>query len=87
MWPQTLCSNIVSTYAKYRRFSVQGGNVAHKAAFIVRGYPSKGPANPFALPTHKPIMMLYDRPGVLSYATYENVKTNMALVGLSTKLM
>ena len=78
--------NIASPYAKYMIFSVQGGTATavHKAAFIVEGYFSKGPGNSFALPTHKPIMVLYDPPGGLSYATYENVQTTIKLETSST---
>ena len=78
--------NIVSPYTKNMIFSIQGGtaSVTHTAAIVDGGYYSKGPGNSFALPTHKPIMILRDPPGGLSYATYENVKTTIELETSST---
>ena len=51
----------------------------HKAAFVISGLYSKGPSNSFALPTHKPIMVLGDPSGGLSYATYTDVQTTIDL--------
>lgn len=48
------------------------------------GYYSKGPGRSFALPTHKPIVILRDPPGGLSYASYENIETRFKLETSST---
>lgn len=79
--------NIAPPNAKEMIFSFQGrpNDATHTAAIIVGGYFSKGPGHSFALPTHKPIMVLRDPPGGLSYATYENVKTTIAIETSSTK--
>jgi hypothetical protein len=53
--------------------------VTHTAAFVIEGYYAKGPGLSFAIPTHKPIMILRDPPGGMSYATYENVKTTFKI--------
>ena len=79
--------NVVSyPYAKYMSFSIQGGtsSVDYKSAFVVEGYYSPGEGRSFALPTHKPIMILRDPPGGLSSATYENIKTTLKLETSST---
>eukprot|EP00957_Ditylum_brightwellii_P167977 12786778-Ditylum_brightwellii.AAC.1 len=56
--------NIADPYAKYMDFEIVGETTStkYKAAFVVTGYYSKGPGKSFALPTHKPIMVLRDPP-------------------------
>mmetsp|Transcript_21609 Transcript_21609/g.27877 ORF Transcript_21609/g.27877 Transcript_21609/m.27877 type:complete len:1916 (+) Transcript_21609:457-6204(+) len=78
--------NIVAPFTKSMIFTIQGGSndISHKADFVLEGYYSKGPGRSFAFPTHKPIMILRDPPGGLSYATYENVVTTMKLETSST---
>lgn len=59
--------NIVKPYTKSIIFKVIGGDadVEHKASIFISGLFSKGPGESFALPTHKPIMILRDPPGEL----------------------
>ncbi len=85
-WFATGRPNIASPYTKRMIFTIQGGtgDLVHNADFIVEGYYSPGGGRSFALPTHKPIMILRDPPGGLSYATYENVVTTMQLETSST---
>eukprot|EP00957_Ditylum_brightwellii_P120533 9195786-Ditylum_brightwellii.AAC.1 len=67
-------------------FEIVGGTAStkYKAAFVVTGYFIKEPGNSFALPMHKPIMVLRNPPGGLSCTTYENVKTAIELETSST---
>lgn len=46
------------------RFTIQDvtPSVSHTAAIIVQGYFTKGPGQSYALPTHKPILVLRDPP-------------------------
>eukprot|EP00559_Dactyliosolen_fragilissimus_P002088 CAMPEP_0184871508 /NCGR_PEP_ID=MMETSP0580-20130426/40756_1 /TAXON_ID=1118495 /ORGANISM="Dactyliosolen fragilissimus" /LENGTH=2372 /DNA_ID=CAMNT_0027374173 /DNA_START=995 /DNA_END=8116 /DNA_ORIENTATION=+ len=85
-WFATGRPNIAAPFTKSMIFTIQGGtgHVTHKADFVVEGYYSKGPGRSFALPTHKPVMILRDPPGGLSYATYENVVTTLKLETSST---
>lgn len=54
------------TYTKNINFKVIGGvsSAQHFAEFFVEGLFSKGNGNSFALPTHEPIMVLRDPPGM-----------------------
>ena len=55
------------TYTKNINFKVIGGvsSVQHFAEFFIEGLFSKGSGNSFALPTHEPIMVLRDPPGMI----------------------
>jgi len=57
--------NISPEYTKNVIIKVIGGttNVQHRSDFFIEGLFSKGPGNSFALPSHKPIMILRDPPG------------------------
>ena len=65
-------------FEKKMSFKVQmgPGNIVseYEAVSVVEGVISNGNAKSFALPTHKPIMILRDPPGGLSYASYKNNK-------------
>ncbi len=80
-WFATGRPNIVAPFTKFMKFTIEGApNIEqHKAVFVIEGYYSKGPGRSFALPTHKPIMILRDPPGGLSYARYDNIVTTMKL--------
>lgn len=52
----------------------------HKTEVFIEGKYDKGPGNSFALPTHKPLMILRDPPGGSSYAKYSNVVTTIKAV-------
>jgi len=55
-----------SPYTKNINFKVIGGvrSVQHFSEFFIQGMYSKGSGNSFALPTHEPIMILRDPPGM-----------------------
>ena len=70
-------------------FEVTGGSEvidAHKAAIFITGSYNKGPGKSFALPTHKPILVLRDPPGGNSYASFENILTTARVVSKSTHI-
>jgi len=73
--------NISPPYVRSMIFKLYGGTqvLQHRAAFFVQGYYRKGEGESFALPTHKPIMILRDPPGGMSYATYNNIKTTFKI--------
>jgi len=70
-WFATGRPNPFKPYTKNIIFKVIGGasNVIHVAEFFIEGLYSKGDGNSFALPTHDPIMILRDPPGMLFIIT------------------
>jgi len=80
--------SIVSPFDKRMSLKVQttsGTIVAEfNAISVVEGVISKGNARSFALPTHKPIMILRDPPGGLSYFSYKHIKTTFKFETSST---
>lgn len=70
-WFATGRPNPFKPYTKNINFKVIGGarDVKHVAEFFIEGLYSKGDGNSFALPTHDPIMILRDPPGMLFIIT------------------
>jgi hypothetical protein len=66
-WFATGRPNPFGTFTKNINFKVIGGavDVKHFAEFFIEGLYSKGDGNSFALPTHDPIMILRDPPGMI----------------------
>ena len=52
---------------------------SHTAAVVVTGQFKTAEGNSVGLPTYKPLLVLRDPPGGLSYAYYENVQTTVRL--------
>lgn len=76
--------SISAPYTKNIHLSIPNANVEYTAAVVVVGKYSRGAGDSFALPTHKPIMILRDPPGGMSTASYENVKTTIKVDTSST---
>jgi hypothetical protein len=66
-WFATGRPNPFKPFTKNINFKVIGGarNVNHFAEFFIEGLYSKGDGNSFALPTHDPIMIIRDPPGMI----------------------
>ena len=64
-WFATGRPNPFGTFTKNINFKLTGSDVKHFAEFFIEGLFSKGDGNAFALPTHDPIMILRDPPGMI----------------------
>ena len=68
--------NNIDPYTKYLDiYAGEEYSFSHRAVVVITGDYDKGELFSVGLPTHKPLLVLRDPPGGLSYAYYKNVQT------------